>query len=84
MDQSVMASQSSAELLSMPQDAYKQVVNLLQLVRASTNGSPEAAALFMDELSSVVTRGIIDAKVEVTSHPEDQSMERKGVVVQHS
>ena len=46
-------------------DVYRQIVNLLELVKTSTAKSPEAGALFMDELSSVINQGTIYPKVEV-------------------
>ena len=56
--------QSSADT-SLSDDVYQQVVNLLELVKTSSTKTPEAMALFMDELSSVINQGIIDSKVEV-------------------
>ena len=44
---------------------YKQVINLLQLVKTSSSRMSEAAALFMDELANVVGQGHLDSKVEV-------------------
>jgi len=49
----------------LPDDLYKQVTSLLLLVRSSSSKSPEAYALFMDELSSVVAHGKLVSKVEV-------------------
>ena len=46
---------------------YKQVINLLQLVKTSSSRMSEAAALFMDELANVVGQGHLDSKVEVTT-----------------
>ncbi|XP_078340386.1 Fanconi anemia group D2 protein-like [Crassostrea virginica] len=43
---------------------YKQVINLLQLVKTSSSRMSEAAALFMDELANVVGQGHLDSKVE--------------------
>lgn len=43
---------------------YKQVINLLQLVKTSSSRMSEAAALFMDELANVVGKGHLDSKVE--------------------
>lgn len=43
---------------------YKQVINLLQLVKTSSSKMSEAAALFMDELANVVGKGHLDSKVE--------------------
>lgn len=47
---------------------YKQVINLLQLVKTSSSRMSEAAALFMDELANVVGKGHLDSKVEVTGN----------------
>ncbi|XP_046358167.2 Fanconi anemia group D2 protein-like [Haliotis rufescens] len=44
-------------------DKLKEVVHLLQLVRTSSTGSPEATCLFLDELSSVISKGNVDPKV---------------------
>lgn len=44
---------------------YKQVTSLLLLVRSSSSKSPEAYALFMDELSFIVAQGKLVSKVEV-------------------
>ena len=41
------------------------MVGLLQLVKTSCSKSSEALALYMDELSSVIRSGCLDAKVEV-------------------
>ncbi|CAH1783101.1 unnamed protein product [Owenia fusiformis] len=46
------------------EDIYNQVVNLLQLVRASSDSVPETSALFMDELACIVEQGNLDTKVE--------------------
>ena len=46
---------------------YKQVINLLQLVKTSSSRMSEAAALFMDELANVVGQGHLNSKVEVDS-----------------
>lgn len=47
-------------------DVYRQIISLLQLVKTSVAKSPEATALFMDELSSVIATGHLDSKVEVS------------------
>ena len=46
-------------------ELFKQVTSLLQLVRSSSAKSSEAYALFMDELSAVVSKGQLNNKVEV-------------------
>ena len=46
---------------------YKQVINLLQLVKTSSSRMSEAAALFMAELANVVGQCHLDSKVEVAS-----------------
>ncbi|KAL4226050.1 Fanconi anemia group D2 protein [Mactra antiquata] len=48
----------------MSDDLYKQVISLLTLVKTSSCKSPEAYALFMDELSTVIGQGKIQQKVE--------------------
>ncbi|XP_052781994.1 Fanconi anemia group D2 protein-like isoform X2 [Mya arenaria] len=45
-------------------DLYKQVTTLLTLVKSSSGRSPEAFALFMDELAAVVAQGKLNRKVE--------------------
>ncbi|XP_052284224.1 Fanconi anemia group D2 protein-like isoform X1 [Dreissena polymorpha] len=45
-------------------DLYNQVVSLLTLVRSSSAKSPEAYALFLDELSSIVAQGKLVSNVE--------------------
>ncbi|XP_060605548.1 Fanconi anemia group D2 protein-like [Ruditapes philippinarum] len=45
-------------------DLYKQVTSLLTLVRSSSSKSPEAFALFMDELSTIIAQGKLQSKVE--------------------
>ncbi|KAL5014959.1 hypothetical protein ScPMuIL_009229, partial [Solemya velum] len=56
---------SSGDLAKpLSEDMYKQVISLLQLVRASVRVMPEAACLFMDELSSVVASGQLHSRVE--------------------
>ncbi|XP_013394620.1 Fanconi anemia group D2 protein [Lingula anatina] len=57
------ADESSTEV-TMSDEMYNQVVSLLQLVRASSSKSPDAAGLFMDELGSVVERGEINQRIE--------------------
>ena len=58
--ESAEASQSS-----ISSAAYKQVIHLLQLVRTSGCRHADVAALFMDELSSLIARKYIDPRVEV-------------------
>ena len=50
---------------SLSDDIYHQVVSLLELVKTSCAKTPQAMALFMDELSAVISQGSIDARVEV-------------------
>ena len=40
---------------------------MLDLVRTSVSGCPDAAALFFDELAWVIQQGIVDPRVEVWS-----------------
>ena len=43
-----------------------QVTNILELLKNSCSRCIEAAALFMDELASVLKKGCLDRKVEVS------------------
>ncbi|XP_055999179.1 Fanconi anemia group D2 protein-like isoform X3 [Ostrea edulis] len=55
---------SQASSGPLTESLYKQVINLLQLVRTSSSRMSEGAALFMDELANVVGKGHLDMKVE--------------------
>ena len=59
----VSQSQSSLET-SLSDDVYQQVISLLQLTRTCGAKSPEAGALFMDELAQVIRSNALDPKVE--------------------
>ncbi len=45
----------------------EQVTGMLQLVRMSCRTCPAAAALFMDELATVVKNGNVDPQIEVSA-----------------
>lgn len=49
----------------LTEDAYTQVIALLELVRTSSRRSAEASALFLQELADVLRRGVIHSRVEV-------------------
>ncbi|XP_048586773.1 Fanconi anemia group D2 protein isoform X2 [Nematostella vectensis] len=49
---------------SLTNDVYRQVINLLDMVRSSVSRDPMAAALFYDELSRIVAQDDVDAKVK--------------------
>ncbi|XP_029455471.1 Fanconi anemia group D2 protein isoform X2 [Rhinatrema bivittatum] len=53
--------QSQRVLLSS--EVYRQVTALLELVRSCSEQSPEAAALYYDELASLVHKGSLDQQV---------------------
>ncbi|XP_061195193.1 Fanconi anemia group D2 protein-like [Saccostrea echinata] len=55
---------SQAPAGPMTESLYKQVINLLKLVKTSSSRMSEATALFLDELANVVGNGHLDAKVE--------------------
>ena len=62
------SAEESSEASTQPElsdELFKQVTSLLQLVRSSSTKSSEAYALFMDELSAVVSKGQLNNKVEV-------------------
>jgi len=54
-------------MLSLSNEAYQQVINLLQLVKTSCGRSPIASAMFMEELASAIQDGIVHSKVEVNT-----------------
>lgn len=60
-------SEGSCTQDDLGEDRYKQVTSLLILVRSSSSKSPEAYALFMDELSSIIAQGKLVSKVEVNT-----------------
>ena len=45
-----------------------QIVSMLDMIRNSIKDTPEAAALFYDELARIVQLGGIDPKIEVHSN----------------
>ena len=59
-------SQDSSPSQPITDEAYKQVVELLQLVTASCRRCSHTSALFMDELSSLIATAGVDPKVEVS------------------
>ena len=58
---------SMPDSANLSEDVYAKVVDLLQLVKTSSNRSPDTSALFMQELAGVVKRGVLHAKVEASS-----------------
>ncbi|XP_031562635.1 Fanconi anemia group D2 protein-like [Actinia tenebrosa] len=58
------AATSSQFFSSISNDIYKQIVNLLDMVRSSVARVPEAAALFYDELTRVIEQGDVDRKIK--------------------
>ncbi|XP_022805734.1 Fanconi anemia group D2 protein-like [Stylophora pistillata] len=49
---------------TLSNDVYKQICSMLEMIRNSTNQTPEAAALFYDELARIIQLGGIDPKIE--------------------
>jgi len=50
---------------SLPNEAYQQVIDLLQLVKSTCSRSPIASAMSMEELAAAIHDGTIHSKVEV-------------------
>ncbi len=46
-------------------ETFKQVTNLMEMVRTSARRSSEAAALYMDETSNIIQHDTLDTRVEV-------------------
>ncbi|XP_076125182.1 Fanconi anemia group D2 protein [Alosa pseudoharengus] len=49
---------------TLPKETQRQVINLLELVRSCSEGSPEAAALYYDELAKLVLTGKLDPLIQ--------------------
>jgi len=49
----------------LPNEVYQQVIDLLQLVKATCGRSPIASAMSMEELAAAIYDGTIHGKVEV-------------------
>uniref|UniRef100_UPI00398E4C27 Fanconi anemia group D2 protein isoform X2 n=1 Tax=Pristiophorus japonicus TaxID=55135 RepID=UPI00398E4C27 len=55
---------SSSDLPSMSKESFRQATALLELVRTCSEHSPEAAALYYDELANLVQKGNLDPQVQ--------------------
>ncbi|XP_027135659.1 Fanconi anemia group D2 protein isoform X1 [Larimichthys crocea] len=51
---------------SLPQETFRQVTALLELVKSSSESSPEAAALYYDELANLILISNLDPQVQET------------------
>ncbi|KAM9361725.1 Fanconi anemia group D2 protein [Symphorus nematophorus] len=51
---------------SLPQETFRQVTGLLELVKSSSESSPEAAALYYDELANLILSSTLDPQVQET------------------
>ncbi|XP_041804452.1 Fanconi anemia group D2 protein isoform X1 [Chelmon rostratus] len=51
---------------SLPQETFRQVTALLELVKSSSESSPEAAALYYDELANLILSSSLDPQVQET------------------
>ncbi|KAM7402059.1 hypothetical protein PAMP_017329 [Pampus punctatissimus] len=49
---------------SLPQETFRQVTALLELVQSSSESSPEAAALYYDELANLILSSTLDPQVQ--------------------
>ncbi|KAF3689815.1 Fanconi anemia group D2 protein [Channa argus] len=49
---------------SLPQETFRQVTGLLELVKSSSESSPEAAALYYDELANLILSSTLDPRVQ--------------------
>ncbi|XP_038553843.1 Fanconi anemia group D2 protein isoform X1 [Micropterus salmoides] len=50
----------------LPQETLRQVTALLELVKSSSESSPEAAALYYDELANLILSSTLDPQVQET------------------
>ncbi|XP_028302622.1 Fanconi anemia group D2 protein isoform X2 [Gouania willdenowi] len=53
-----------SEKRSLSQETLRQVTGLLELVKSSSESSPEAAALYYDELANLILNSTLDPKVQ--------------------
>ncbi|KAM3621260.1 uncharacterized protein V6R79_008577 [Siganus canaliculatus] len=51
---------------SLPSETFRQVTALLELVKSSSESSPEAAALYFDELANLIQSCALDPQVQST------------------
>ncbi|KAG7219243.1 hypothetical protein INR49_019191 [Caranx melampygus] len=49
---------------ALPQEMFRQVTALLELVRSSSESSPEASALYYDELANLILSSTLDPQVQ--------------------
>ncbi|XP_077863629.1 Fanconi anemia group D2 protein-like, partial [Saccoglossus kowalevskii] len=63
-DEESVDQSASLNVAPIGDENYKQVISLLELVRNSSSKSPEAAALFFDELSAVISGGDLDSRIQ--------------------
>uniref|UniRef100_UPI0037E954F8 Fanconi anemia group D2 protein n=1 Tax=Semicossyphus pulcher TaxID=241346 RepID=UPI0037E954F8 len=58
--------EKGSQNVSLPQEAVRQVTALLELVKSSSESSPEAAALYYDELANLILSSPLDPQVQET------------------
>uniref|UniRef100_A0A7N8YIQ7 FA complementation group D2 n=1 Tax=Mastacembelus armatus TaxID=205130 RepID=A0A7N8YIQ7_9TELE len=58
----VIAKETQTE--SLPSETFRQVTGLLELVKSSSESSPEAAALYYDELANLILSSTLDPPVQ--------------------
>ncbi|XP_056884964.1 Fanconi anemia group D2 protein isoform X2 [Takifugu flavidus] len=61
-----LRSKEGPEKGSLPPEMLRQVSALLELVKSSSESSPEAAALYYDELANLITSTVLDPQVQDT------------------
>lgn len=55
---------------SLSDETYQQVISLLKLVQVSCLRNPEATALYLDEMASLIHSGHLHPKIEVSVCPK--------------
>lgn len=56
--------EKEAKSASFSQEAFRQVTGLLELVKSSSESSPEAAAMYYDELANLVSSSTLEPQVQ--------------------
>uniref|UniRef100_A0A7N8WRB3 FA complementation group D2 n=1 Tax=Mastacembelus armatus TaxID=205130 RepID=A0A7N8WRB3_9TELE len=59
-----MGASKETQTESLPSETFRQVTGLLELVKSSSESSPEAAALYYDELANLILSSTLDPPVQ--------------------
>uniref|UniRef100_A0A7N6AQA6 FA complementation group D2 n=1 Tax=Anabas testudineus TaxID=64144 RepID=A0A7N6AQA6_ANATE len=60
----IVGSMGESQNGSLPQETFRQVIALLELVKSSSESTPDAAALYYDELANLILTSTLDPQVQ--------------------